>query len=286
MDKINFQDIQAQYLNRYQLVKVDGTEDQYDLIPVRGAVTQGGTPLRALELNQLQDNVDAALAEKLPQLPTDYTVSAGSDSNNYAEVHAYTTYTNTLRTVNGTNISARNSLIPYASEYCSLGTTTIRWNNVHARYIYQNGKRAWDSGSLPYEAEGTWTPRLYFTADNSYVAGTSGSTWGQYVRIGNMVCCTFLYTYSGTFPSGTTGTNNLAYISDLPFVAAFESYVSIPYYTNANKSGFPGIFGAISTSGTRMRLSAGNGNTFDNFFRDTLAGKSAIRFSGSFCYLI
>ena len=182
--------------------------------------------------------------------------------------------------------SVGGNVSPVNDNSYTLGTSSKRWMCVYANGMYQAGNKVWDAGSLPYEAEGTWTPRLYFTADNSYVAGTSGSTWGQYVRIGNMVCCTFLYTYSGTFPSGTTGTNNLAYISDLPFVAAFEANVSIPYYTNANKSGFPGIFGAISTSGTRMRLSAGNGNTFDNFFRDTLAGKSAIRFSGSFCYLI
>ena len=64
MNKINFQDIQAQHLNRYRLVKVDGTADEYDLTPVRGAVTQEGTPIRALELNQLQDNIDAAKADK------------------------------------------------------------------------------------------------------------------------------------------------------------------------------------------------------------------------------
>ena len=284
MDKINFQDIQAQYLNRYQLVKVDGTEDQYDLIPVRGAVTQEGTPIRALELNQLQDNADAALAEKLPAMPVDYTVNAGGANNNYAEVHAYTTYTNMLRTVNGTNISARNSLIPYASESCNLGASAIKWNNVYASNVYQNGYRAWDLSTLPYET-GTWTPRFYFTSDG-YVAGTSSGTWGYYVKIGRLMQCNFLLTYSGALPAGTTGTGNLVYIADLPAAPEHNTQVSIPYYTSANKSAFPAIFGSINAGNARMRLCGGNGDTFDNFFRQTLAGKSAIRFSGSFSYRI
>ena len=58
MDKINFQDIQAEHINRYQLVPVPGTTDQFDVVPVRGSVTNEGTPVRALELNQLQENIE------------------------------------------------------------------------------------------------------------------------------------------------------------------------------------------------------------------------------------
>ena len=50
MDKIAFKDVIAEHLNRYQLIKVVGTEDQYDLVPVYGTVSQEGTPVRALEL--------------------------------------------------------------------------------------------------------------------------------------------------------------------------------------------------------------------------------------------
>lgn len=64
MDKINFQDIQAQHLNRYQVEKVEGEENVVDLTPVRGTVTQAGTPLRAQELNQMQENIDAAKVDK------------------------------------------------------------------------------------------------------------------------------------------------------------------------------------------------------------------------------
>ena len=60
MDKITFQDIQAEHVNRYQLVPVPGTTDQYDVVPVRGTVTAQGTPVRAQELNQLQENIDTA----------------------------------------------------------------------------------------------------------------------------------------------------------------------------------------------------------------------------------
>ena len=60
MDKIAFKDVIAEHLNRYQLIKVVGTEDQYDLVPVYGTVSQEGTPVRALELNELQENIDAS----------------------------------------------------------------------------------------------------------------------------------------------------------------------------------------------------------------------------------
>ena len=349
MNKINFQDIQAQHLNRYQLIKVSGTDDQYDLVPVRGAVTQEGTPIRALELNQLQDNVDAAKVDK-----SDYTfpLVAGTTAGNapnftltldppltaytpglMLNVNFHTSFLSNwenklnidglgdkiiVRILNGSPYpyfdmppaagvhtlmydgtywilydplsryggSVGGNVSPVNDNSYTLGTSSKRWMCVYANGMYQAGSKVWDAGSLPYEAEGTWTPRLYFTADNSYVAGTSGSTWGQYVRIGNMVCCTFLYTYSGAFPSGTTGTSNLVYISGFPFAAAYTTNVSIPYYTSANMTSFPGIFGSMNASNSLMRLSAGNGNTFDNFLRDTLAGKSGVRFSASFCYLI
>lgn len=65
MDKIIFKDVAAEHLNRYQLIKVTGTEDQYDLIPVYGTVSQEGTPVRALELNELQENIDASKQDSI-----------------------------------------------------------------------------------------------------------------------------------------------------------------------------------------------------------------------------
>ena len=282
MNKINFQDIQAQHLNRYRLVKVDGTADEYDLTPVRGAVTQEGTPIRALELNQLQDNVDTALAEKLPAMPMDYTVSAGGANNNYAEVHAYTTYTNMLRTVNGTNISARNSLIPYASESCNLGTSAIKWNNVYASNVYQNGYRAWDLSTLPYET-GEWTPKFTFALDSDTVSGTGGAK-GQCVRIGKLVNCNFYIWVSSPFTAGSTSTSNWVYISDLPFTCTESVSVSIPYYTNANANSYLYLYGSIEANTKRFMLRGANNGGFQNYTRAMLAGKTDVRLSGSFCY--
>ena len=290
MDKINFQDIQAQYLNRYQLVKVDGTEDQYDLIPVRGAVTQEGTQIRALELNQLQDNVDTALAEKLPAMPMDYTVSAGGANNNYAEVHAYTTYTNMLRTVNGTNISARNSLIPYASESCNLGTSAIKWNNVYANNVYQNGYKAWDSSSLPYET-GTWEPKLkgsgseysgsnYITTPGS--SGT-GATFGFYTRIGDIVHGSFMWYYSGAFTSISKA--DPLYIK-LPFAAGCFTNFPISYYTGITKSTINPMFGTMAYNSAYATLRFGNAESFTALQGSHIYGNANVRFSSTFSYKI
>ena len=76
MDKILFQDIQAAYVNRYQFFPVPGTTDQFDVLPIRGAVTVQGTPVRALELNQLQENVDEAKLDK--SAVADYVVEQGT----------------------------------------------------------------------------------------------------------------------------------------------------------------------------------------------------------------
>lgn len=63
LDKINFQDIQAEHVNRYKFVPVPGTTDEFDVVPVRGTVTNEGTPVRALELNLLQENVEDAFLD-------------------------------------------------------------------------------------------------------------------------------------------------------------------------------------------------------------------------------
>lgn len=61
MIKINFKDLAASYINRYKLTQVSGTTDTYDISPVRGTVTEQGTPVRAKEMNDLQDNVESAI---------------------------------------------------------------------------------------------------------------------------------------------------------------------------------------------------------------------------------
>ena len=100
LDKINFQDIQAEHINRYQLVPVPGTTDQFDIIPVRGTVTVEGTPVRALELNQLQENIEEGclsvsggsltgpLTTQNIVPDTNGTRNIGNTSKRYATVYA------------------------------------------------------------------------------------------------------------------------------------------------------------------------------------------------------
>ena len=63
MDKVVFKDIEAEHPNRYRMVPVAGQENTYDVAPARGKVTAPGNPVRAKELNDLQDAVEKALNE-------------------------------------------------------------------------------------------------------------------------------------------------------------------------------------------------------------------------------
>ena len=65
VDRINFKDIQAEHVSRYRLEPVTGQNLVYDILPERGTVTTPGTPVRAAEMNQLQDNIETALATKV-----------------------------------------------------------------------------------------------------------------------------------------------------------------------------------------------------------------------------
>lgn len=81
MDKIKFVDIQAAHINRYRLEPVTGQNLVYDILPERGTVTTPGTPVRAAEMNQLQDNIETALADKVDTvdaLPV-YAMARSSD---------------------------------------------------------------------------------------------------------------------------------------------------------------------------------------------------------------
>ena len=81
MDKINFKDIQAEHVSRYRLEPVTGQNLVYDILPERGTVTTPGTPVRAAEMNQLQDNIETALADKVDTvdaLPV-YAMARSSD---------------------------------------------------------------------------------------------------------------------------------------------------------------------------------------------------------------
>lgn len=58
MDKVIFEDIVAEHIHRYRLDAVDGQDNVYDIVPIRGTVTKAGTPIRAAELNAMQGFVE------------------------------------------------------------------------------------------------------------------------------------------------------------------------------------------------------------------------------------
>lgn len=283
MNKINFQDIQAQHLNRYRLVKVDGTADEYDLTPVRGAVTQEGTPIRALELNQLQDNVDTALAEKLPAMPMDYTVSAGDADHNYTSMHAYTTYTNILTSVSGGGVSVGGNLLADGSESQNIGTSGVKWgslyvNHVHASNLYQNGYKAWDANSLP-NGTGTWEPSVYGATTSGSFSYTRG---GRYLRIGDMVMVSFKMQITSviTAPAGRM------FFSGLPFIPHLETSdldvpVSLLYCSN---TAITDVQLRLYNNSTSVALQAMKNNAGYSFTASDISANFGI--SGSFCYYI
>ena len=67
MDKVVFKDIEVEHPNRYRIVPVAGQENTYDVAPARGKVTVPGNPVRAKELNDLQNAVEKALNEAIKE---------------------------------------------------------------------------------------------------------------------------------------------------------------------------------------------------------------------------
>ena len=82
MNKIVFKDIVAQFVNRVRLIPVAGDDTLRDVSPVRGTVTEAGTPVRAAELNAMQDNIEAAIsaAESSANEYTDTQVGTKQDT--------------------------------------------------------------------------------------------------------------------------------------------------------------------------------------------------------------
>lgn len=67
MVKINFKGLVAQYKNRFRLLPVADAANLYDLVPERGTVTQEGDEITAEAMNQMQDNVELAIANTAEQ---------------------------------------------------------------------------------------------------------------------------------------------------------------------------------------------------------------------------
>lgn len=92
MVKINFKDIAAQFINRIRLMPVTGETNVYDTIPVRGMVTESGTPIRAAELNQMQNNIETAIGEAVQKVNAVKGIVEGDGAGNYSPVTVIDSY--------------------------------------------------------------------------------------------------------------------------------------------------------------------------------------------------
>ena len=63
LDKINLKDQVGGVKNRVTLIKVDGTENTYDVYADRTGVTQVGDEITAAALMQIQDNAEQAIGD-------------------------------------------------------------------------------------------------------------------------------------------------------------------------------------------------------------------------------
>ena len=180
LDKINFQDIQAEHINRYQLVPVPGTTDQFDIIPVRGTVTVEGTPVRALELNQLQENIEEGclsvsggsltgpLTTQNIVPDTNGTRNIGNTSKRYATVYAGNGNFGGQLAAGSAMLSGAlttQDIVPDNNNSRNLGTDSKRYKSIKAfvgsfgeqitspsgifdNYLEVKGNEVWHPGNL------------------------------------------------------------------------------------------------------------------------------------------
>ena len=63
LDKISLKDQVGGVKNRVTLIKVEGTENTYDVYADRTGVTQVGDEITAADINQIQDNAEQAIGD-------------------------------------------------------------------------------------------------------------------------------------------------------------------------------------------------------------------------------
>ena len=261
MDKIAFKDVIAEHLNRYQLIKVVGTEDQYDLVPVYGTVSQEGTPVRALELNELQENIDAS--------KQDYIIAQGilkgDGSGGVSTAVAGTDYA-TPEQLNG-KLDKTGGTINGALDIANAGSLKFLNPNMQGMMLKTNvdGVVCEATPGTDYDkAEiGTWTPVLQGYSGTAPTVSYS-SRYGDYMKIGNMVW--FRCGINATISNAGTG---YATVSGLPF-AAYPMAKNRANYAVTVGECYGLLSGATSTAGTTSTvfasinaivLSGADGNT-------------------------
>lgn len=115
MDKINFTDRKLEkpeLLNRYKINQVTGQENVFDVVPEQGKIIAEGTPIRAAELNKLQDNSESYVDTKT-KLATSYQAQSGEGDGLI-----------TPPTLKDT-INSRDKIYPVTSSSTDIATLTI-----------------------------------------------------------------------------------------------------------------------------------------------------------------
>ena len=261
MDKIAFKDVIAEHLNRYQLIKVVGTEDQYDLVPVYGTVSQEGTPVRALELNELQENIDASKQDYI----TAQGILKGDGSGGVSTAVAGTDYA-TPEQLNG-KLDKTGGTINGALDIANASSLKFLNPNMQGMMLKTNvdGVVCEATPGTDYDkAEiGTWTPVLQGYSGTAPTVSYS-SRYGDYMKIGNMVW--FRCGINATISNAGTG---YATVSGLPF-AAYPMAKNRANYAVTVGECYGLLSGATSTAGTTSTvfasinaivLSGADGNT-------------------------
>lgn len=268
MDKIAFKDVIAEHLNRYQLIKVVGTEDQYDLVPVYGTVSQEGTPVRALELNELQENIDASKQDYI----TAQGILKGDGSGGVSTAVAGTDYA-TPEQLNG-KLDKTGGTINGALDIANASSLKFLNPNMQGMMLKTNvdGVVCEATPGTDYDkAEiGTWTPVLQGYSGTAPTVSYS-SRYGDYMKIGNMVW--FRCGINATISNAGTG---YATISGLPF-AAYPMAKNRANYAVTVGECYGLLSGATSTAGTTSTvfasinaivLSEADGNTMRKWAAD------------------
>jgi hypothetical protein len=87
---LEWKDRIVEHPKRYQLIPVAGQEDVFDLMPVTGEITEAGTPVNAVNMNEIENSIInnaegiESLEGDLGDLTADFNAHVGSGGDSHA----------------------------------------------------------------------------------------------------------------------------------------------------------------------------------------------------------
>lgn len=240
MDKINFQDLQAEHINRYRLAQIE--PNVYDMSPERGTVTQAGTTISALLMNQLQDNIEKAL----PIRPVNViSGTSGSivqftvtDSTRVQQSGSRMSIMTSADITASTRFDLRLNAQTYVPIYKPTGGASDYITTLKANVVYElvlttvNSALRWVCINLPLDVEITYT------------ASVSGMTL-YFRKFGRMVTVSSVWTNLGTITSGVKHT-----ITDSRFLPVISGTVITSIADGGTGAGDKECIVAIGSDGS------------------------------------